>query len=117
MKARRNILLVVAVLLPGLGVAQPRREAPAPATDFWGEAPENGSVIRGEGGILIDESTVRTARETASHSTGTPEWSNPPGFEKDVFTFARVMFHSDVGTGDGWGRGIRLSWWVDYPED
>jgi len=39
----------------------------------------------GEGGF-IDE-TTKTAREVASHSTGTPTWSNPKGFEKDVFTF------------------------------
>jgi hypothetical protein len=25
---------------------------------------------------LVNEDTVRTARETASHSTGTPNWTN-----------------------------------------
>jgi hypothetical protein len=34
--------------------------------------------------------TCRTAREIPSHSTGTPNWTNAPGFERDVFTFARV---------------------------
>ena len=42
---------------------------------------------RGEGWVSPD---ARTAREVPSHSTGTPTWTNPPGFEKDVFTFARV---------------------------
>ena len=54
----------------------------------------------------------RTAREVDSHSTGTPEWSNPRGFDKDVFTFARVIFKSGV---DPW-RNLILGWWVDYPD-
>jgi hypothetical protein len=41
----------------------------------------------GEGWVGPD---TRTAREVPSHSTGTPVWTNPAGFEKDVFTFARV---------------------------
>jgi hypothetical protein len=43
--------------------------------------------------------TERTPREVASHSTGTPMWTNAPGFEKDVFTFVRVRRDSR-----GWGR-------------
>jgi hypothetical protein len=80
---------------------------------------EGGSLVRGEGNILIDEATVRTAREVTSHSTGTPEWMNPPGFEKDVFTFARILFKSDGKRGPderGWGRGSHLNWWVDFPD-
>ena len=49
-----------------------------------------------EGGVPVNEDTVRTARETASHSTETPIWANPPAFAKDVFTFARVIFHVEV---------------------
>src|SRR5271155_998996 len=45
-----------------------------------------------EEGVRVNADTVRTARETASHSTGTPEWTNTPGFEKDVFTFARIIY-------------------------
>ncbi|MFM8336456.1 MAG: transmembrane prediction, partial [Opitutaceae bacterium] len=37
---------------------------------------------------------VRTAREIPSHSTGTPEWENPKGFEGDVFTFTRIRYTS-----------------------
>ena len=39
---------------------------------------------------------------------GVPVWTNEPGFEKDVFTFARVMY-SDRG----WGRGGG-GWDTDY---
>jgi hypothetical protein len=78
------------------------------------------SLIRLEGGGVIDEDTVRTARETGSHSTGTPPWTNQRGFERDVFTFARVIFRS-VNTGGGYGDfgGGRRGWsgWVnDYPD-
>ena len=51
----------------------------------------------------------RTAREVASHSTGTPVWTNPPGFEKDVFTFVRVR--RDSG---GFARGA--PWSTDAPD-
>ena len=34
--------------------------------------------------------TCKTAREIPSHSTGTPNWTNEPGFESDVFTFTRI---------------------------
>jgi hypothetical protein len=80
-----------------------------------GFATEGGSVIRLEGGGLVDEDTVRTARETASHSTGTPEWLNePPAFAKDVFTFTRVIFRSNFRYG-GY-RGGWTGWVNDYPD-
>ena len=65
---------------------------------------------------MIDEANVRTARETLSHSTSTPLWTNPPGFERDVFVFARLIFQSDPGPWVGRGLGPRLGWWVDYPD-
>ena len=52
---------------------------------------------------------ARTAREIPSGSTGTPEWINPVGFEKDVFTFARIRY----GQG-GFGRGS--GWQTDTPD-
>jgi hypothetical protein len=64
----------------------------------------------------VNEDTVRTARETVPHSVVLPAWTNPEGFEKDVFTFARVLFRSDPSISDGAGRGRRLGWWVDYPD-
>lgn len=73
-----------------------------------------GKLVRLEGGVVVDEDQLRTARETSTHSMDTPPWSNPPGFESDVFTFVRVIFQSDPAS--GWGRGRRLGWWVDYPD-
>lgn len=72
--------------------------------------------VRIEGGAVIDEDTVRTARETVSHSADTPQWTNAPGFDQDVFTFARVIFQSDSSSGPRRGFGDRLGWWVDYPD-
>ncbi len=86
------------------------------------------SLVRLEGGGFVDEDTVRTARETVSHSVTLPEWKNPRGFEKDVFTFTRLIFWSDpsrpserggfrgsFGGGGGGGFG-RLGWVIDYPD-
>jgi hypothetical protein len=61
---------------------------------------------------------VRTARELGNHSTETPEWTNPAGFERDVFTFARVRYeaaYSGGGRGGGWSTDapdsdLNLSW-------
>ena len=72
-----------------------------------------GSIVRLEGGGWVDEDTVRTARETASHSTGTPDWSNPSGFKADVFTFARIIFRTTGGRRGGFRM---LGWYVDYPD-
>jgi hypothetical protein len=77
---------------------------------------DTGSLVRTEGSGIVDENVVRTARETMSHSTGTPNWSNPRGFEKDVFTFARAIFKVGPNLAPGYGRGRRLGWWVDYPD-
>src|SRR4051812_49371381 len=65
----------------------------------WGGGNEDdaGPLVRIEGGRVVDENSVRTAREIDSHSTGTPMWTNPRGFEKDVFTLARVIFKVGVG--------------------
>jgi hypothetical protein len=68
-------------------------------------------MVRTEGGDLVNEDTVRTARETASHSTGTPNWTNAPGFEKDVFTFARIIYQPNGWRGPSW-----LGWINDYPD-
>jgi hypothetical protein len=83
---------------------------------------DDGPITRLEGGGWVNQDTVRTAREIPSHSTGTPNWTNPPGFDKDVFTFARIVFRtaarpgSDAGRGGDYRRGYRLGWWVDFPD-
>jgi hypothetical protein len=58
-----------------------------------------GGGYRGESFI---PDTAQTAREVESHSTGTPNWSNPRGFEKDVFTFVRVKRRYGNGNGGPW---------------
>ena len=105
-----SLLLVAVVLTAGIGLAQFSPQS--------GSGPRRvgaGKFIRIEGGAMINEDTVRTARETVSHSGGTPEWTNAPGFESDVFTFARVIFESD-SSGPRRGFGPPLGWWVDYPD-
>ena len=106
-----SFLLTAAVLTAGICFAQlqPRSGSSPGGTG-------SGKLIRIEGGTVIDEDSVRTARETSSHSTDTPAWTNTPGFEPDVFTFARVIFQSDSAAGQREGFGRRLGWWVDYPD-
>ena len=41
------------------------------------------------GGELYD-GEYKTAREAPSHSTGTPNWTNASGFERNVFTLVRI---------------------------
>ncbi len=57
--------------------------------------------------------TCRTAREVVSHSTGTPTWTNEPGFEKDVFTFARIRRDRIPRREGSWSAG---AWWTDFPD-
>ena len=96
---------------------------------FWsrsgtGRATRGGDhYVRIEGGLVVNEDELRTARETESHAVGidgsvigTPEWTNAPGFGPDVFTFARVIFHSDPGPPTSRGNLRWLGWWVDYPD-
>jgi hypothetical protein len=108
----------------GVGLAQPETDG-------------RSSLVRLEGGGFVDENTVRTARETTGHSVTLPEWKNPQGFEKDVFTFTRIIFWSDPSRpserggfrgsfgggggpggfgGGGRGGGGRLGWVIDYPD-
>jgi hypothetical protein len=102
------VIGVVVAVATGFCFAQFRRGGGG----FW--AGDDGAEVRSEGGDAVNEDTVRTARQTASHSTETPTWTNTPGFEKDVFTFTRVVFRSGVGE-----RGSVPPWvgWLnDYPD-
>jgi hypothetical protein len=58
-------------------------------------------------GRFSNADAFQTAREIPSHSTGTPSWTNAPGFEQDVFTFVRIRYQ-------GWGRGG--NWTTDLPD-
>ena len=74
----------------------------------WREDGGGGSIVQTEGGMLVDEDTVRTARETAAHSADAPVWTNAPAFENDVFTYTRVIFKSLPG------RPSWFGWVNDY---
>lgn len=65
-----------------------------------------------------DEDDVRTAREVMPRTYQLPPWTNPKGFEKDTFTFARVIFQTDPRRpGDvGFGGRLRRGWAVDFPD-
>ena len=122
MRPRLAVLLCL-LAFAGIAFAQPD-------TDGGGR-----SLVRLEGGGFVDEDTVRTARETMGHSVTLPEWTNPPAFVKDVFTFTRVIFWSDPskpaerggfrGSFGGGGTDFRdgrfggygrMGWVVDYPD-
>src|ERR1019366_765741 len=67
-----------------------------------------GGGTSGEGGWISDD--TRTAREVPQHGRNedgsifvTPNWTNAPGFEKDVFTFVRVRRERNpYSTGGNW---------------
>jgi Domain of unknown function (DUF4159) len=106
----RKIIMGIALLAAGFAFAQFRSRPSA------GTASGAGHFVRIEGGMIVNEDEIHTAREVASHSSGTPDWTNASGFENDVFTFTRVIFQSDPSpTGRG-GRFRWLGWWVDYPD-
>jgi hypothetical protein len=109
--ARRTLLVIALLFAAGVCIAQfgPRRRSRSSFED-------GGHLVQLEGGLVVNEDDIHTARETASHSSGTPDWTNAPGFEDDVFTFTRVIFHNDPSPRVG-RRGFRwLGWWVDYPD-
>ncbi len=101
--ARRIVFLTLtALLLAGVCLAQ-----------NWGRRGRwgNGNMIRTEGGEWVDQTKVRTAREIAEHSTGTPEWTNPPAFSHDVFTFVRIIRDRDPN-----GSPSAGTWITDFPD-
>jgi hypothetical protein len=77
-----------------------------------GQSRRRGWGAYGEGGYSSEG--VRTAREIPSHSTGTPVWTNPNGFAKDAFTFARIRYSNGYG-GGYFGRG-GAGWSTDLPD-
>ena len=61
MKSRSVLFIAMLVLLASLGFAQRRYRR-------YSEGP----IYYSEGGVPVDVRVVKTAREIASHSTGTP---------------------------------------------
>lgn len=112
MNPRQPVCLAI-ILIVGIGFGQIRSRQNDGARSRSGGP---GNYIRIEGGQVVNEDEIRTARETDSHATGTPTWTNTPGFEHDVFTFARVIFQSDPGARSRNERLRWLGWWVDYPD-
>jgi hypothetical protein len=70
----------------------------------------------GGGGQIYVPPGARTAREIPTRSTGTPMWENPPTFEADVFTFARLRFDTAPRPIYAGGRGGRGGWSTDLPD-
>ena len=66
----------------------------------------------GQSSVRVDEDTMSTAREVASHSTDVPMWTNAPGFDKDTFSFCRIVYRSSSGR----GRRSRGNWITDFPD-
>lgn len=64
---------------------------------------------RGGGRGYYSDSAL-TAREIPQNGALTPMWTNEPGFEKDVLTFARIRYNRG---GFGYGRG---GWETDLPD-
>jgi hypothetical protein len=80
----------------------------------WGSP--DAPLITTEGGDTVNEDTVRTARETAYHSTETPDWTNSPGFARDVFTFARILYRWNSTNPRAARTPGMLRWINDYPD-
>jgi len=102
---RRSLAVSLLLLVAGICVAQNRGWRGGRFRD------RGGPITWTEGGVEVDERTVKTAREVASHSSGTPNWTNAPGFERDVFTFTRVI--RDRGDDSPRSAG---SWVTDFPD-
>ncbi len=109
---RRTLALCAWLILAGVAVGQDWFDSGAPRRwrRGWG-GDHSGPFVQTEGGDTVNEDTVRTARETASHSTGTPNWTNTAGFEKDVFTFTRLVYKFNDRPAPSW-----LGWVNDYPD-
>ena len=60
----------------------------------------------------IPPPNAKTAREALSDPNEVERWSNPKGFEKDVFTFVRLKY----GVGGFTGRFNPYRWAIDYPD-
>jgi hypothetical protein len=80
----------------------------------WGSP--DAPLITTEGGETVNEDTVRTARETAIHSTEVPDWTNAAGFDRDVFTFVRILYRWNSEDPDTARTPGMLRWINDYPD-
>ena len=65
------------------------------------------------GGVVLAQ--FRNAREIDIQGGVAPTWTNQPGFEKDVFTFARVKYSVDGEYGFGHTSPDKR-WLIDAPD-
>ncbi|MEY2881749.1 MAG: hypothetical protein RLZZ15_4129 [Verrucomicrobiota bacterium] len=108
--SRRARILCLFLAVVALAVAQRRGGGRSFGGGGWrggGESADDPTYT--EGGRVMIGPDVRTPREIDTHSTGTPNWTNPKTFEKDVFTFTRVRRGRAPGMPGG-------SWATDTPD-
>ena len=98
--------LILLILMLALGVLLGQRRGGFGGR-FGGRFGGGGGGGWGEGGYISED--TQTAREVPQHGRNedgsifvTPNWTNAPGFEKDVFTFVRVRRERKPGTGGNW---------------
>jgi hypothetical protein len=110
----KSVLVVLILSLAlGVGLAQRRGRRGGWGGWRWSGGGDTG-IAYTEQGVPVDVDHVRTARETESHSTGTPNWTNTPGFEKDVFSFVRIIYRRAPNGPNV--SGTSGSWITDYPD-
>ena len=97
-------------LLLHLGVA------PILAQRWWGSGGGDTGFVYTEEHVRVNVDTVRTAREIAQHSTETPNWTNEPGFEKDVFTFVRLIYRRAPNSSGISVTSSGRGWITDFPD-
>ncbi len=103
-----KLILTLFLVVAGAALAQQRFRGGRGYRSF---GPGDTGITYTEGNVPVDVDKVRTAREIASHSTDTANWTNTPGFEKDVFTFARIIYRRGAyRNGSPWG------WITDFPD-
>jgi hypothetical protein len=111
---KARLIFFIVLLIAGAVLAQRRR--PGGGGGWGGRGGGDSGIVYTEGGVPVDADRVRTAREIESGSTGTPNWTNEPGFEKDVFTFVRIIYRRAPN-----GSGISVTssgrgWITDFPD-
>jgi hypothetical protein len=79
-----------------------------------------GLIICTIGGAVFAQRSSRSRRyadindpRASQGSVPTPEWKYEPGFEKDVFTFVRIIYSTGGRSRRGWGGG---RWMTDWPD-
>src|SRR5438309_1794243 len=112
MRTRIRTIFLIALLTAGAALAQ---RWGGGGNWGWGGGGDAG-IVETEGRVQVNAYTVRTAREIASHSGDTPNWTNATGFEKDVFSFSRIICRRAPN-----GSGISTTWspwgWItDFPD-